>query len=256
MRTFGSFLASALLVLAVGCGSDNGTSVKLDGGSGKLDGAVTPGGNLDAEATPDAPATNPGVDAPATNPGIDAPATTPVDGAVSGVDGAVVSGVDGGTVIDGGKAIDGGAASTCTMPSCMASLGGNCVPSGACVIQQDLATLQSRTCYANGVKMVQQMGTTGVSYTFQNGTAVCYSMSVDLATIMGASGDAGAPLVIPVKNASGTTIATLTVNPTTRETTVTCPGAQPVALDSSCTGALSFSSSATPNNCSQGTCAP
>lgn len=243
MRTFGSFLASALLVVAVGCGSDSSGS-KVDG---------SPVVHPDGAVQPDAPVVQSDVPVVQPDGGVVQPdGALPVveaDGGAVQADGAVApTGVDSGTA----NGIDSGAAmGTCTMPACMVSSAGDCVPSGACIKQSEGTT--TSYCYANGVKMIQQTAA-AINITFKNAGAVCYSMAADLASILAVA--QGLPLSIPVTNAAGATVASLSYDPKTQQTTVTCPGAAPVALDSSCTGALSFSPTGAPNNCTQGTCAP
>jgi len=268
MRKIGSLLASALLVVAVGCGSDGGTK---SNDAGRLDGGATPGvdgGNV-----------NPGVDGSVT-PVVDAPVSpdapavidaATVDNSGGGVviDGKGIDskGIDGGkldTAVDGAKAldggsvnpgIDGGAAVACNMPTCMAAVAQDCVPSGTCVTQTDTATATTSTCYTNGVKTVQQTGATGITVTAKNTTGVCYSMAIDLASIIAAA--AGGAINVPVKNGAGAVIATLSVDSASQQTSVTCPGGQPVLLNSGCTGAVSINTSGgASSNCTAGTCAP
>jgi hypothetical protein len=268
MRKVGSLFASALLVVAVGCGSDGGTK-NTDAGKG-VDGAVTPGVDsgttsqdgpltvIDAPAIPDAPIVIDGsaIDAPK---GVDGPALIDTGKAIDstvnpGIDAG--KGIDAGTVnpgIDAGKGIDTGAAGTCNMPTCMAALAQDCAPSGACVTQTDTVTATmtstSSDCYANGVKTVRQTDlTSGTStVTLKNSAGVCYSMLIDVAAVTAGG-------AIAVKNAAGATIATLTYDLATQQTTVTCPGGQPVLLNSACTGLMSTIGSS--SNCTAGTCAP
>jgi hypothetical protein len=249
MRNFGILMASALFVAAVGCGSDSGGSAKQDAANGSVDGAVTPG--VDSGK-------NPGVDGPVTV--LDAPIG---DTAIPGPDAPSVDvgpaldtavGIDAGTVnpvVDGGNAIDGGTG-TCVMPSCMSNGTQTCAPSGACVAQTSTAVTSS--CYENHVKVVQQGALTdaaGMSVSFKNDAGICFSLVVDVLAL------SKSPLVLPVKNAAGTQVATLSIDLTTMQTSVTCQGAQPVALSPVCVAPLlSFIPGSSAATCTQGTCAP
>lgn len=260
MRKIGILLASALVFVAVGCGSDSTTSPKNDGSA--RDGAVTPG--------PDGGTVNPGVDGPVT-PVVDAPVapdapavldasaldSSGFDGAKVALDGKAIDSspaIDGGKGIDGGKVIDGGALACTNMPACLAPLAA-CIPQGSCRSQTDVANLTNTTCYDNGVKLVQQTSATGISVTAKNGNTVCYAMTLDLATIVAA---ASGPISVPLKDGSGNLIATLSVSPAADggagETTVLCPGAaQPVPLDPACTGAIAVGTTSS-NSCTTGIC--
>jgi hypothetical protein len=257
MRKIGILLASALVFVAVGCGSDSTSSPKPDGSA--PDGAATPGVDsgivnpgvdgpvapaVDAAVVPDAPAV---LDAAAVDSsGIDA-ANVVLD-AGKGIDGTQA--FDGGKGIDGGKAVDGGAMACANMPSCLAGIAG-CVPQGTCRVQTDVTAGTNTTCYDNGVKLIQQTGTAGISITAKNGSAVCYAMALDYATIL-----SGGP--ISLKDGAGTLLATLTVSPAvdggTQQISVLCPGAtQAVVLDPACTGAVAVGTTSS-SNCTAGTC--
>lgn len=272
MHKVGSLLAAALLVVAVGCGSDSATKNQDAGNGTHPDGAVGPG--IDSSgggATHDGPLTV--IDAPATSDvaiGMDAvalDASAVVDGPAlvdggKAIDGTVIPGIDGGKGIDSGNVapgidadnngIDTGAEGTCNMPTCMAAVAQDCAPIGACVTQTDVVaatlTTTKSTCYANGVKTVQKSDTTGVTMTAQNPAGICYSMFIDLAAVA-----AGGAMSFPVKNAAGATIATLSYDLATQQTSVTCPGGQPVLLNSACAGAVSVAG--TSSNCTTGSCA-
>jgi hypothetical protein len=150
-----------------------------------------------------------------------------------------------------GLSLDGGAggSSGCNLANLVAT----CQPSGTCTEQLTSSTAAT-VCYSNGVKMSISMttstsGAPSMAISVKNNSAACYSMAMSETS----SGD----MTMTFKNASGTTVATL-VGGTTGET-VTCPGASPSAIDSSCStqaataGSLAGSSSTT--NCPQGTCA-
>jgi hypothetical protein len=260
MRKLGSVLAAALLVAASGCGSDSGGSTKTDASNSHADGGATPG--LDS-------GTSPGIDGPVT-PIIDAPiGDAPIGGLdVPSVDAAPAidgSKIDAGAqpVLDGGKGIDGGAtpvvdggAGTCVLPSCMSNGAQTCAPSGTCVSQTVAPT--TNTCYENHVKVVQQGALTdpnGMTVTFKNDAGTCFALAVDVTSAMGWL--TGQTLVIPVKDAAGAQAGTLSVDPATLQTSVTCKGAAPVALAQSCVGPLlSFIPGTSGNSCTAGTCAP
>lgn len=257
MRIHGPLLASVLLVAAFGCGGSSPTAENDGGGLGH-DGAISidgPKGGIDAP-TSQLDVASTGLDAKdVASTGLDGGSKSDTPAGLDGsrVDGGQIvdsHGVDSGTAIDT-RGIDGGAAGTCTLPACMAAVAATCYPAGACVQQSDLTTFATSSCYANGVKMVQQTGATGITVTFKNGASVCYTMAVPLT--VGVDAQSG-PLSIPVKNAAGASIATLSYDSVTKETSVICPGAAPVLLASGCTAALGLPGGSTA--CTQGTCTP
>jgi hypothetical protein len=115
----------------------------------------------------------------------------------------------------------------------------SCQPSATdtCTEQMDLTTFAVNDCYVSGVKTQVSMSTdmTSATMTVKGGGSVCYSMAVtgDFLTI-----GSGGVVTIAIKNASGTTVATMTEDTTTSTTTpvitVTCPGGVPTVVDSSC----------------------
>jgi hypothetical protein len=228
MRTLGVCLASMLFAAAVGCGSSSGASGSgSDGGgidSGGVDGGAGSGGAGSGGAG--GLTSTGGIDGggAAGNSGIDAPA---------------------------GPGIDGG---SCTFPSCMPGAA-DCVPSGACIAQT--TPTGQITCFDNGVTLVQATSIAGTSvallYTLEKDGAICYSISVDTASIVAAA--TGGALSVPVQDATGATIATLSYDPATGQTTITCTGSTtPMVLDPSCGSALSFTSGGATSNCTPGTC--
>ncbi len=271
MHKIGSLLASALLVVAVGCGSDNGATKTPDGGGGSAghDSGTTPGIDsmgggplVDANivvdvnnTTPDAPMV---IDAGAVDvAAVDVAAVDggkPIDGGPA-LDGA--KGIDGGKVIDGGAALDGQTvdAGSCVLPSCMAAGGQGCLPGGTCTTSA--AGTTTNKCYANGVSTVSQGAITdaaGMSVTFKNGPTFCYALTVDSAVLLAYASSTTATL--PVKDAAGTSVGTLSFDPTTLQASVTCQGAQPVTLAPACSVAIMALIPSANNACTTGTCQP
>jgi len=128
----------------------------------------------------------------------------------------------------------------------------SCQPSGTCVEQTDALYTSSALCFSNGVKLL--LTTSGsvasaISTTeaFKRGSTVCYSMVI--------SKDSTNTSTIDVTDASGAKVATITTDPTGTES-VTCPGQDPVTVDPSCNGALTWVSDAgsLTSGCSTGTC--
>ena len=132
----------------------------------------------------------------------------------------------------------------CNYPSCIASLGTTCAPSGTCVEQTDATTFATNTCYSNGVKSITSINaTTGeIILTIKNGSSTCYSMTA-------AAAASGSSYALTINNGSGQTIATGTDDITTGGMTVTCTGGQPVTLDPSCDTGMN-------STCATGTCTP
>jgi hypothetical protein len=261
MRKIGSLLASALLVVAVGCGSDsdNGKKTPDGGGSTGHDGGNTPG--LD---TGPAPVVDADIVVDVNNTTPDAPIV--IDGGavdVAAIDAgkAVDSGaaLDGDKGIDGGK-IDGGAAvdtqtvdaGGCVLPSCMAAGGQGCIPTGTCTMA---SAASPSKCYPNGVSTTTQgalTDATGMSVTFKNGGAFCYTLGVDMTVI--ASYMAGTAAIVPVKDATGASVGALSFDPATLQASVTCTGAQPVALAPACSAAITALIPSAANTCTTGVC--
>ena len=109
----------------------------------------------------------------------------------------------GGTSAAGGS---GGAAgengtSSCSLPSCLKTLGANCVESGVCTVQNDTATGSSNTCYANGVKEinVHDAETDDRALTVTKGSSTCFSTAFNGNDVYVGMGS------VTVKDASGAT---------------------------------------------------
>ncbi len=152
-----------------------------------------------------------------------------------------------GSTVGGTGTTLGGNASTgnCNMPSCVMTLMSSCVPSGTCTSQLDMATFNTSMCFSNGVKvgMVIDMTSGAATMTFKNGTTTCYSILE--------TADASGNGQLTFKNASGATVATGTRDANRNVTTITCPGGQPVTLNSDCSSPVPSSDTTT---CTNGTC--
>ena len=128
-----------------------------------------------------------------------------------------------------------------------------CQPSGTCVEQEaDALHTSAALCFSNGVKLLlttsgSDAGAISTTETFKKGSTVCYSMVI--------SEDSTNTSTIDVTDASGAKVATITTDPTGTES-VTCPGQDPVTVDPSCNGALTWVSDAgsLTSGCSTGTC--
>jgi len=143
-----------------------------------------------------------------------------------------------------GGTAGGGASGSCNLPSCLSSMSSDCQPSGACVEQTDAAG-NTNTCYANGVKTISSldMTTFAISVTLKNASKTCLTMSGPI-TATGAT--------LTIKDGSGKAVGTLAAD-SAGNTTVTCTGGQPVALDSNCDLGTSNGAS---SSCTTGACTP
>jgi hypothetical protein len=245
----GSTLPDSPVASADGGGKTDVPVVPVDGG-GKTDLAMTPvDGALGGEAGP-------------VNPALDAPVV--LDGAT--VDGAVTidtaRGVDGATAIDAPATTDAPATSvdgssstgTCGYPQCYIDLVKNCVPSGACQQQSSGSGLTTsvNACYANGVKVITAtevsitLSSVTTTITTKNAQGVCYSLEAPYAV---GSGN----VTYTMKNAAGTTVATVATNTNAKTTTITCTGGSPVVVPTNCNDGVDAGNS---SPCTTGTCAP
>jgi hypothetical protein len=91
-----------------------------------------------------------------------------------------------------------------------------------------------------------------MTLTYKNGASTCYSVDITGISMTGASG----PLTMTFKNASGSTLATGTVDTTTNAVTITCTGGAPVTLNSACDTASYAGAGSTTSSCTTGTCTP
>jgi hypothetical protein len=178
--------------------------------------------------------------------------TTPTGGSHGGTNATAQGGSGGGTgtTAQGGS---GGGIGTgaCSLPSCLKSLGTGCVGSGVCATQSDSATGSSNTCYANGIKEidVHDVETDDRTLTVKNGAATCFSTTFNGNDVYNGAG------AITVKNASGDTVASVTIGYEDRLYKVTCTGGQEVSLDQSCSGVWPISG-LMGSHCDEGVCAP
>lgn len=161
------------------------------------------------------------------------------NGGTSGGNGGIFGG-------NGGASGGGGSTGACNYPSCLASLGTTCAPSGTCVEQTDTTTFATNDCYSNGVKVLTSFDLTSgaIVATFKNASGICYTFNIGASTT-GAS-------TYTIKNGSGQTIATGTSDTAGTTTTITCTGGQPVTLNSACDTSGTSSSA----SCTTGTCTP
>jgi hypothetical protein len=160
----------------------------------------------------------------------------------------------GGTSAAGGS---GGAAgengtSSCSLPSCLKTLGANCVESGVCTVQNDTATGSSNTCYANGVKEinVHDVETDDRALTVTKGSSTCFSTAFNGNDVYVGMGS------VTVKDASGATVASVRLDDMDNLFKVTCTGGQEVSLDDSCKSAWPVSGLMGTNCSNEGTCTP
>ena len=163
--------------------------------------------------------------------------TEPTGGSSGGTGGTSTGGTGGGGT--GGSSTGGSGGDTgtcvcnapvCVLPDCLKNLGTDCVESGACTIQKDLASGNTNTCYDNGVAeiVVHDTMTDDSTLTLKKGTSTCFSTTFNGNDVYNGAG------AITVINASGTAVASVAIDYVGRFFVVTCTGGQDVALDSSC----------------------
>jgi hypothetical protein len=159
-----------------------------------------------------------------------------------------------------------GILASCGVPACYLDLLLPCMPEGACVQQTTTmcgatacATpstttptgVTSNMCFDNGVKMLMNMDmsnplATTATTTMKKGSAVCGTIVVGPY-----SKDTGPPTAT-VKNAAGTTVATVVTDLTAQTETITCVGSAPVVVSMGCGGRSDGGTS----SCTKGICAP
>jgi hypothetical protein len=141
-----------------------------------------------------------------------------------------------------------GILASCGVPACYLELLLSCIPEGACVEQATTtcgatacATPPATTptgatnniCFDNGVKMLMvidmsnPLGTTATATT-KKGSAVC------LTTVVGPYSQGTVAPTATVKNAAGTTVATVVTDLTAQTETITCVGSSPVVVPMGC----------------------
>ena len=158
------------------------------------------------------------------------------------------------TATSGGGSGGGTGPSSCILPSCLQNFGTTCVFSGTCIAEYNSSTGDTNVCYANGVKVIPVTDVTGddsTVMTVMNGSSACFSTAYNGNNVMGGSGG-----IITVKNASGATVADVTLDASGTFFIATCTGGQPVSLDPSCSNEWPVSGLMAPsgNNCTQGNC--
>jgi hypothetical protein len=161
----------------------------------------------------------------------------------------------GGTVGTGGASSaahhDASTGRACNWPSCLANVGTDCLPAGACIQQGSYSDGKVNICYANGVKEI--IGLDGSSsfnatVTVKTAATTCFTMRGSiLPLILGG----GRQVTMSLEDAAGKVIGTIVADPTINQLIVTCTGSQPVALDPLCIAGLSVST-----GCTSGTCLP
>jgi hypothetical protein len=115
-------------------------------------------------------------------------------------------------------------------------------------------TGSSNTCYANGVKEinVHDVTTDNRALTVKKGSSTCFATAYNGNDVYVGAGS------VTVKNASGTTVASVRLDDQDNLYKVICTGSQEVSLDMSCkkvwpvSGLMGSSTS----SCSDGTCTP
>jgi hypothetical protein len=165
--------------------------------------------------------------------------------------GGATGGSSGGATATGGS---GGGTGTgaCVLPSCLKNLGADCVETGACTTQTDLATGSSNTCYANGVKEINihDVDTDNRSLTVKKGSSTCFSTAFNGNDVYVGMGS------VTVKDASGATVASVRLDDTDDLFKVTCTGGQEVSLDKSCKSVWPISGLMGTSCSNEGTCTP
>lgn len=179
------------------------------------------------------------------------------DSSSNGDSGAPLGGSGGGFGGVGGFGGGGaGGGGTCNFPSCFAPIATDCIPSGTCVKQTNAAAGSSNICYSNGVKALSALSISGsaISYvvTFKNASKTCYSMTIDPSAVL-----SGGAVAMTIKDPSGTTVGTMSLDTATGQGSVTCTNQAPVPLGSECTAGMDpTGTTAGSTACTEGACAP
>ena len=174
--------------------------------------------------------------------------TTPTGGHSGGASGTTPTGGSCGTTSGTGG---GNGSASCSLPDCLKYLATDCVETGTCTTQTDLSTDNFNTCYPNGVTESAVLDSSNVTtLTVKKSGSTCFSTVFegnDVTNGMGAS--------ITVKNACGTTVATVRYDDALTYYWVTCTGAQEVATDPSCLAVYPVSTFMG-SHCDEGGCTP
>jgi len=244
-----------LSAFALGCGSSN--SPAGTGGSSANGGATASGGSTVTSATGGSVAKG-GATAAGGSTVTSATGGSVAKGGATAAGGSGAGGQasSGGTTASAGGTGGSGGTGACTLPSCLATLGAGCAPSGDCTVQHSVDTGDTNYCYANGVKKITVLNV-AVDYstdlTMTKSGSTCFTTSYTGNDFFNSAGD------LTVKNPSGATVATLSMDlETSTLYIVTCPGAAPVTLDMSCETVWPVSglTERSSGSCTEGTCTP
>jgi hypothetical protein len=139
----------------------------------------------------------------------------------------------------------------CELPDCLKNLGADCVESGSCTSQADLATGSSNSCYSNGVTeiMVHNPQTDDRTLTVKKAGSTCFSTEFNGNDFYNGVGN------ITVMDASGATVGSVAYDYAGDFYKVTCTGSQEVALDQSCANVWPVSV-LMGSHCEEGGCTP
>jgi hypothetical protein len=222
MRNLGILVSASLFAFVLACGS-GGTPTGGSSGGTPTGGSGSNGGGTAG--------------------------TTPAGGHSGGASGTTPTGGNCGTTTGTGG---GNGSASCSLPDCLKYLATNCVETGTCATLTDLTTDDFNTCYPNGVteSAVLDNRTNVTTLTVKKGGSTCFSTVFegnDVTNGLGAS--------ITVKNACGTTVATVRYDDALTYYLVTCTGAQEVATDPSCL-AVYPTSTFMGSHCEEGACTP
>jgi hypothetical protein len=153
-----------------------------------------------------------------------------------------------------------GILASCGYPACYLDLISPCAPDGACVDQttetcgasacSTPTTVTTNLCFDNGAKEQVEIdrsdpSTFTMTSTWKKDSTVC-------CTITGTYSTAATTSTFAVKNAAGTTVATVVDDMTAQTVTITCAGGSPVVVAMACLNPDGGTLSA----CTTGICAP
>lgn len=176
-------------------------------------------------------------------------------GGTTGAAGGHVGSAGGGTGTGAGGTTVSGSCSS--VPSCLQAFT-SCLPSGTCMTQMSGSAVSGafmyNICYSNGVKesttetFDQTTNAVSLVATISKNGSTCFTETYSDSGAGGASGSG----VITIKNAAGTTVATLMDSSDGSGTLVTCPGQAPVLLPDGCN--MPTGSMTTTGDCTTGVC--